>query len=122
MAMPKKVEAGKKTYEIKIENIEKSKANLPDENTIMDQAEFFKALADPARIKIIKALADRDICVCELMNIMDMPQTVVSHHLKVLKYAGIIEDRRWSRWMIYSLVDKRALKAVELTTTAAKGK
>jgi ArsR family transcriptional regulator len=53
---------------------------------------------------------------------MDLPQTVVSHHLKVLKYAGIISDRRWSRWMIYSLVDKRALTAIEITSPGADRK
>ena len=119
--MAKTVKAGKKTYEILTEDVEESKANLPSDSAVTDQAEFFKALSDPARIKIIKALADRDICVCELMSIMDMPQTVVSHHLKVLKYAGIIADRRWSRWMIYSLVDKRALKAIELTAAGMDG-
>jgi len=120
--MAKKVKAGKKTYEIVIEDIEESRVNLPDEGTVAGQVEFFKALADPARIKIVKALADRDICVCELMSIMDLPQTVVSHHLKVLKYAGIISDRRWSRWMIYSLVDKRALTALEITSPGADRK
>jgi len=112
--MVKKVEAGKKTYEIDPEGIKESKVSLPDDGIAAGQAEFFKALSDPARIKIIRILAERDICVCELMSIMDLPQTVVSHHLKVLKYAGIIEDKRWSRWMIYSLVDRRAAKAIEL--------
>lgn len=107
---------GKKSYKITTKKVEESRASLPDEHIVTSQVEFFKALSDPARIKIVNALADRDICVCELMTIMDMPQTAVSHHLKVLKYAGIIADKRWGRWMIYSLVDRRALKAIELTS------
>lgn len=116
--MAKKAESGNTGYKIQAEKIEESRASLPDESTVMGQVELFKALSDPARIKIVRTLADREICVCELMSIMGMPQTVVSHHLKVLKYAGIIADRRCGRWIIYSLVNRRALKVIEASASA----
>ncbi|MCD1293961.1 ArsR family transcriptional regulator [Methanocella sp. CWC-04] len=90
------------------------KQDLPDEEHIKKQAEYFKALSDPARVKIVYALAGGERCVCELMAIMDMQQTVVSHHLKVLKYAGIISDKKSGKWVYYSLVDKKTVELLSI--------
>jgi len=93
--------------------LEKCLKQIPRDDDAKRQAEFFKAISDPARIKIIYALADGELCVCELMLVMGMQQTVVSHHLKVLKYAGIISDRKAGKWVNYSLTDRRALDALK---------
>jgi ArsR family transcriptional regulator, lead/cadmium/zinc/bismuth-responsive transcriptional repressor len=89
--------------------LERCQKNMPKEDDVKRQAEFLKAISDPARVKIIYALANGDLCVCELMGIMGMQQTVVSHHLKILKYARIISDQKSGKWVNYSLVDRRAL-------------
>jgi ArsR family transcriptional regulator, lead/cadmium/zinc/bismuth-responsive transcriptional repressor len=73
------------------------------------QAEFLKALSDPARIKIVYALKGGELCVCEIMELLKMPQTMVSHHCKILKVAGIISDRKTGPWVHYSLADQRVL-------------
>lgn len=86
---------------------------MPPAEEIKKQSEFFKAISDPARVRIIYALKDGELCVCQLMQIMDMPQTVVSHHLKVLKYAGIINDQRAGKWIYYSLIDSRAVSVLD---------
>ena len=83
-----------------------------------NKAEFFKAISDPARVKIVYALANGEFCVCELVEIMGMPQTVVSHHLKILKYARIVSDRKSGKWVIYSLADDRALEALKVIDKA----
>jgi ArsR family transcriptional regulator len=88
------------------------KARVPEEEKIRQQTEFFKALSDPARIKIIYALSGGDLCNCHLMHIMGMPQTAISHHMKVLKYAGIVKDQRIGKWINYSLADRKALEAL----------
>jgi ArsR family transcriptional regulator, lead/cadmium/zinc/bismuth-responsive transcriptional repressor len=88
------------------------KAKVPEEENIRQKSEFFKALSDPARIKIIYALSGGDLCNCHLMDIMGMPQTAISHHMKVLKYAGIVKDRREGKQINYSLSDRNALKAL----------
>lgn len=88
------------------------KARVPDDEMIRQQSEFFKALSDPARIKIVYALSGGDLCNCHLMGIMGMPQTAISHHMKVLKHAGIVNDRRMGKWINYSLADKKALEAL----------
>jgi len=64
---------------------------------------FFKALGEPTRLKILKLLADREMCVCELMEVLGMNQPRVSQHLKVLKEAGLLKERKQAQWSYYSL-------------------
>lgn len=87
--------------------------DMPSDEEAKNIANFFKAISDPARVKMIYALAGGELCVCELMEIMGMQQTVVSHHLKVLKYAGIVSDRKSGKWVNYSLADMRALDVLK---------
>lgn len=85
----------------------------PDDNTVRRQAGYFKAMSDPARVRIIYALADGERCVCELMLCLIMSQTLVSHHLKILKNEGIISDRKAGKWVYYSLADENAIAFVK---------
>ena len=66
-----------------------------------DAVKVFKALADPTRLRIMLLLRRRELCVCELMFILEMGQSRVSHHMRVLREAGIAEDVREGRWIIY---------------------
>jgi ArsR family transcriptional regulator, arsenate/arsenite/antimonite-responsive transcriptional repressor len=63
----------------------------------------FKALSDPTRLRILRLLLRREICVCEIMFILGMEQTRVSHHMRVLREAGLAEDVRDGRWIIYRI-------------------
>ena len=72
----------------------------------------FKALSDPTRLRIFRLLLRRDLCVCELMFILEMPQSRVSHQLKLLRDADLVEDRRAGKWIIYTVPD-RAKKNLE---------
>ncbi len=94
---------------------ERCKARVPDEEMARKQSDFFKALSDPVRVRIVYALSEGDLCNCHLMKIMDMPQTAISHHMKVLKHAGIVKDRRSGKWINYTLTDRKALEALGLT-------
>jgi ArsR family transcriptional regulator, arsenate/arsenite/antimonite-responsive transcriptional repressor len=64
---------------------------------------FFKALGEPTRLKILKLLAEKELCVCDLINVLDMNQPRISQHLKVLKDAGVIKERKQAQWSYYSL-------------------
>lgn len=66
-------------------------------------AEFFKALSDESRLRILRLLARQEKCVCELMEELKMTQSAVSHHLKILKQAGLVKDSRDGKWIFYSL-------------------
>lgn len=68
-------------------------------------AELFKALADPARVRIVNLLATSDgpVCACELYEPLGLSQPTVSHHLKKLTDAGLLEREQRSKWAYFSL-------------------
>jgi ArsR family transcriptional regulator, arsenate/arsenite/antimonite-responsive transcriptional repressor len=66
----------------------------------------FKALADPTRLRIMLLLSRRELCVCELMFILGLEQSRISHHMRVLRDAGIAEDVRDGRWIIYRIPEE----------------
>jgi ArsR family transcriptional regulator len=67
---------------------------------------MFKALSDETRLRILCLLLDGELCVCDLMAVLKLPQSTVSRHLSYLKNVGWIEDRRCGVWMYYSLLHK----------------
>jgi ArsR family transcriptional regulator len=75
-------------------------ALLTDLSTITRQ---FRALADENRLRIIDLLRSGERCVCELTDALDLGQSLLSHHLKTLKDAGLVADRRDGRWAYYAL-------------------
>jgi ArsR family transcriptional regulator len=68
-------------------------------------ADLFKALADPARVRLVNLLAtsDEPVCVCELIPSLGLAQPTVSHHLKKLTDAGLLEREQRGRWAYYTL-------------------
>ncbi len=79
-------------------------------------AQLFHALSDEARLQIIDILLDGEHCVCDLMGHIDAAQSRLSYHLKVLKDAGLVTDRREGRWSYYTLQRDAFLEAEELLT------
>ncbi len=71
-----------------------------------------KALSDPHRLRILDRLRGGEHCVCELMDVLDEGQSLLSFHLKTLKDAGLVSDRREGRWMHYAL-NADALRSLE---------
>ena len=68
-------------------------------------ARFIKALADPTRVAIVNRLAaTEECCVCDLNDAFELSQPTISHHLKVLREAGLVESRRRGTWAYYRLV------------------
>jgi len=72
----------------------------------------FKALGEPSRLKIIKLLAVKDLCVCDLEVILQFSQPRISQHLKVLKHAGLVKERKEGQRRICSL-DRELIKEIE---------
>ncbi len=66
-------------------------------------AEFYKALGDETRLKILQMLAEQEMCVCEILDRLDISQPAVSHHLKILKRAELVKDSREGKWIYYAL-------------------
>lgn len=65
-----------------------------------------KALADEKRIRILMLLREQELCVCQLMGVLQISQPLVSRHLSVLKSAGIVQSRREGKLMFYAISDQ----------------
>jgi ArsR family transcriptional regulator len=71
----------------------------------VDLAARFKALADPSRVAILSMLsAEAEVCVCVLTGELDLSQPTISHHLRILREAGLVEATRRGTWAFYRLV------------------
>jgi len=75
--------------------------------TVDKQSRFFKALADETRLRILRLLAVREMCVCEVMVALDLTQPTASHHLGLLENAGLVKDRKEGKWVFYSIANPR---------------
>ncbi|GAB6098215.1 metalloregulator ArsR/SmtB family transcription factor [Halanaerocella petrolearia] len=75
------------------------------EETIKQLAATFKVLSDPTRIKIINALANKELCVCDISEILDMSQSAISHQLRKMRDLNLVKYRKEGRVVYYSLDD-----------------
>lgn len=78
-----------------------------DEASAVGLAQVFKALGDPVRLRLVSMIGARDggeVCVCDLASAFDLTQPTISHHLKVLREAGLIDSQRRGTWVYYRLV------------------
>ncbi len=78
---------------------------MPDEDQLMDLAEFFKIFGDSTRIKILYVLSQAEMCVCDIATLLQMGQSAISHQLRVLKQMRLVKFRRDGRTVFYSLAD-----------------
>ncbi|MCW4031424.1 MAG: metalloregulator ArsR/SmtB family transcription factor [Candidatus Bathyarchaeota archaeon] len=85
---------------------------IADSETVDKQSRFFKALADETRVRIVKLLGVREMCVCEVMVALGLTQPTASHHLRILENAGLVKDRKEGRWVFYSLANPELLESM----------
>ncbi len=64
-----------------------------------------KALSDPNRVRVLKLLQKEELCVCEIQKVLELAQSTVSKHMKLLEDAGLVDRKRQGSWIIYSLAD-----------------
>jgi ArsR family transcriptional regulator, lead/cadmium/zinc/bismuth-responsive transcriptional repressor len=82
------------------------KEKMHDENSLYDLAELFKVFGDSTRLKILNALFEAEMCVCDIAALLGMNQSAISHQLKVLKQTRIVKYRREGKVVYYSLDDE----------------
>ena len=80
----------------------------------MPEVEIFKALADPTRLKILECIKDEEKCICEVIPYTGKSQPNVSLHLKVLKQAGLVNERKDGTRIMLSIADKNIFKLIDL--------
>ena len=85
--------------------VEKARDRLPPDEQLYDLAELFKIFGDSTRVKILYALLDTELCVCDIAKLMEVTQSAVSHQLRVLKNSKLVKFRREGKTVYYSLAD-----------------
>jgi ArsR family transcriptional regulator len=68
---------------------------------------FFAALGDATRLKMLKIIADEELCSCEVMAALDLTQPTTSHHLSILERAGLLSSKRNGKWVFYEIANSR---------------
>lgn len=84
--------------------------------TALEVTRAFQALSDPTRLQILQHLRQGECCVCELMEELDAAQSRLSFHLRILKEAGLVRDRREGRWVYYQVEIEAIDELVALLT------
>ena len=87
------------------EVVDRVREALKDEEKQYELAELFSMFADTTRIRILYALFEAEMCVCDLASLLGMTQSAISHQLALLKRARLVRARRDGRTMFYSLAD-----------------
>ncbi|MEJ5327276.1 MAG: metalloregulator ArsR/SmtB family transcription factor [Candidatus Bathyarchaeia archaeon] len=112
-------ETGSCSFEKASEYVDDLKV-LADKGMSTEEAEvrskFFKALADPTRLRILGLLKAREMCVCEVMVALDLTQPTASHHLGILENVGLVKKRKEGKWVFYSLADLEKFELIRNIT------
>jgi len=87
------------------QNVREVRSRMPFGKEPEDMAELFKVLGDRTRVRILHALSLRELCVCDLGDILDMTPSAVSHQLRILRAAKLVKYRRQGKNAFYSLDD-----------------
>ena len=87
------------------ETVKKIKQKMPEDGYIYDLAELFKVFADSTRMKVIYALLEDELCVCDIANVLNMSKSSISHQLRILKQAKLVKFRKEGKVVFYSLDD-----------------
>ncbi len=93
--------------------LNKIKNEMPDEETINKLSEVFKIFGDSTRIRILWALFDKEMCVYDIAEALNMTQSAISHQLRSLKQARLIKSRRDGKNTFYSLDDDHVKRIIE---------
>ncbi len=87
------------------ELVDRIKKQMPDADHLLELSNLFKALGDFTRMRILNALLESELCVCDLVSILEMNQSAISHQLRVLRSSKIVKYRKEGRNVYYSLDD-----------------
>ncbi len=91
--------------------------NMPNDGALNKLADFFSALSDPTRLKILTALSASKMCVTDISRLSGINQTTVSHQLRLLKSARLVESKRQGKIMFYSLTDNGFIRIMDIVVS-----
>ena len=87
------------------ELVEQVRGRMPAEETLIDLAELYKMFGDSTRVKILYVLFDAELCVCDIAALLSMTVSAISHQLRILRAAKLVDFRREGKTVFYSLAD-----------------
>ena len=93
-------------YFLHEDRLEDAREGSPTEEMVYDLVELFKVFGDVTRVKIIYALLESEMCVCDIASLLDMTQSAISHQLRVLKKARLVKFGKEGKTVFYSLDDQ----------------
>ena len=96
--------------EVHEDAVEQVRSQLPQDEVLYDLAELFKIFGDSTRVKILYALLEAELCVCDIAKLMDVSQSAVSHQLRVLKGSKLVKFRREGKTLYYTLADEHVFR------------
>lgn len=94
--------------------VKKVQENMPPDEYLYELAELFKMFGDSTRIKILYALFENELCVCDIAQLLGLTQTAVSHQLRVLKAGKLVKFRKDKKNVFYSLDDDHVREIINL--------
>ena len=95
------------------ERVARARARMHDEQTIVELAETFKVLSDPTRVRILHALAEEELCVCDIAAVVEATQSAISHQLRILRAARLVKSRKDGKMVYCSLDDEHVRNLFE---------
>ena len=98
---------------IHAEVVEAVGQKMPQENELNNLADFFKVLGDGTRAKIVWALDESEMCVCDLAVLLNMTKSAISHQLRALRLSNLVKNRREGKNVFYSLADDHVRQIFE---------
>ena len=101
-------------HHVHIHVTNKAKRKMPDEDELYDLAELFKVFGDSTRIKILYALYEHEMCVCDLAEVLNMTISAISHQLRILKQNKLVRNRRDGKSVYCSLDDEYVHKIIAM--------
>lgn len=96
------------------DTVNKVRERMPLEENLYDLAELFKVFGDSTRIRILCALVESEMCVCDIAVLLNMTQSAISHQLRVLKQSRMVRHRKDGKIVFYSLEDEHIKQIFDL--------
>ena len=100
-------------FKIDAKKVNKVKEDLPEDDIIIKLADTFRVLGDPTRTRILLALSQKELCVCELTFLLNISQSAISHQLRILRNMNLVKYRKDGRMVYYSLDDSHIKSLIE---------
>ncbi len=94
--------------------VEEVRTSMAEEEQLFELAEVFKVFGDSTRIRILSALSQAEMCVCDIAFLLNMTQSAISHQLRVLKQTRLVKNRREGKVVYYSLDDDHIEKILDM--------